>query len=136
MKFIPNYPINLIAPAHIDDNDFDKFHTGLGLAMKVLKYQNSTVDQILISDKHKIVDRNTAVFLNKVANLGLEFDDEEGDVNMNAVMEKRDKKNEVNGAIQGMRIAGMSESEIIAKVIENFNVTKEYVLSLLSPQKA
>ena len=132
LKFIPNYPINLIAPANIDDNDFDKFHTGLGLAMKVLKYQNSTVDQILTSDEHKIVDRNTAVFLNKVANLGLEFDDEE----VNAVMEKRDKKNEVNGAIQGMRIAGMSDSEIIAKVIENFNVTKEYVLSLLSPQKA
>ena len=67
LRFIPNYPINLIAPANINDHDFGKFHTDLGLAMKVLKYQNSRVDQILINNVHETVDRSAAVFLNKVA---------------------------------------------------------------------
>lgn len=35
LRFIPNYPINLIAPANMTDSDFDKFSTKLGLAMKV-----------------------------------------------------------------------------------------------------
>ena len=136
LRFIPNYPVNLIAPANIDDNDFGKFHTDLGLAMKVLKYQNSKVDQILVSNEHETVDRSTAVFLNKVANLGLELEDEEGDVDMNVVMEKRDKKNEVNGAIKLMKSEGKTEKEIIERIVEIFDVTKEYVLALLSPQKS
>jgi len=51
-------------------------------------------------------------------------------------MEKKQKKDEINGAIIGMKIAGMSENDIIAKIIENFHVTKEYVLALLSLQRA
>ena len=104
--------------------------------MKVLKYQNSKVDQILVSNEHETVDRSTAVFLNKVANLGLELEDEEGDVDMNVVMEKRDKKNEVNGAIKLMKSEGKTEKEIIERIVEIFDVTKEYVLALLSPQKS
>ena len=51
-------------------------------------------------------------------------------------MEKKQTKDEVNGAIKGMRIAGMSDNDIVAQIIKNFNVTKEYVLELLSLQKA
>jgi len=51
-------------------------------------------------------------------------------------MEDNNMKKEVTGAIKGMRIAGMSDSDILTKIIENFNVTKEYVLALLTPQKA
>ena len=43
---------------------------------------------------------------------------------------------EVAGAIKGMQIAGMSDNERMTKIIENFNVTKEYVLILLTPRKA
>ncbi|MBR1742581.1 MAG: hypothetical protein IJ733_12095 [Lachnospiraceae bacterium] len=46
------------------------------------------------------------------------------------------KEKEVTGAIKGMQIAGMSDNEIMTKIIENFNVTKEYVLALLTPQKS
>ena len=49
---------------------------------------------------------------------------------------KKYKEKEVTGAIKGMQIAGMSDNEIMTKIIENFNVTKEYVLALLTPQKA
>ena len=51
-------------------------------------------------------------------------------------MEKRQQRDEINGAIMGMRMMGASDNDIIAKIVEKFNVTKEYVLTLLNPQKA
>ena len=68
--------------------------------------------------------------------LNLEYEEETGGVDMCLAMEKKQTKDEVNGAIKGMRIAGMSDNDIVAQIIKNFNVTKEYVLELLSLQKA
>ena len=115
LKFVPNYPINLIAPAYIKDNDFDKFGTDLGLAMKVLKYQKAGAVEVIKETDHRKVDRNTAVFLNRVANLGLEFDEKEVSIDMCKAMEDYKIKSEVNGAIKGMRIAGMSDNDILTK---------------------
>ena len=50
-------------------------------------------------------------------------------------LDRKYKEKEVTGAIMGMRIAGMSDNDIISKITETFQVTKEYVLALLSPQK-
>ena len=51
-------------------------------------------------------------------------------------MEDYTMKKEVTGAIKGMRMMGASDNDIIAKIVENFNVTKDYVLALLATQKA
>ena len=51
-------------------------------------------------------------------------------------MDRRYKEKEVTGAIIGMRIAGMTDDDILIKVMEVFHVTKEYVLALLTPKKA
>ena len=51
-------------------------------------------------------------------------------------MEKRQQRDEINGVIMGMRMMGESDNDIIAKIVENFNVTKDYVLALLATQKA
>ena len=50
--------------------------------------------------------------------------------------EKNNLRREVTGAIKGMRIAGMADDDILTKVMEAFNVTKEYVLALLAPKQA
>ena len=38
LSFVPNYRINLIAPAHIPEGDFGKFHTDFGRVMEFIKY--------------------------------------------------------------------------------------------------
>lgn len=68
--------------------------------------------------------------------LNLEYEEEAGGVDMCLAMEKRQQRDEINGVIMGMRMMGASDNDIIAKIIEKFNVTKEYVLALLAPQKA
>lgn len=129
-------PINLIAPANMVDADFEKFNTKLGLAMKVLKYQKAEAVEVIEATNHERIDRETAVFLNRVAKLGLEFDEKEDEVDMCQAMEENNKKREVTGAIKGMQMMGASESDIVNKITEAFHVTKEYVLALLAPQKA
>lgn len=136
LKFIPNYPINLIAPANMSDADFEKFNTKLGLAMKVLKYQKAGAVEVIEATNHEKIDRDTAVFLNRVANLGLEFEEKEEQIDMCKAMEDYTKKQRITGVIQGLQMAGVSDNDIVSKVIESFNVTKEYVLALLAPQKA
>ena len=135
-RFIPNYWINLISPADMDDTEFKKFHTHLGLAMKVIKHQSEDADQIIMATDHEKIDPETAVFLNRAVNLQLEYEDEPGGVDMCKAMEKRDQKKEVTGAIKAYRLDGASDEAIITKVMSLFNVTREYVLVLLAPKQA
>ena len=136
LKFIPNYPINLIAPVNMEDEDFSKFHTNLGFAMNVLKYQSDKADQIIESTDHRKIDRNTAEFLNVVAKLELDYGEEEGDVDMCLAMEKRSQRDKITGAIEFMKDEGMAEQDIISWIVEKYKVTKEYVVELLAPQTA
>ena len=135
-RFIPNYWINLISPADMDDDEFKKFHTHLGLAMKVIKHQSEDADRVIMATDHEKIDRETAEFLNRAVNLKLEYEVGPGGVDMCKAMEKRDQRKEVTGAIKGMRIAGMADDDILTKVMEAFHVTKEYVLALLTPKQA
>lgn len=136
LRFIPNYPINLISPANMEESDFEKFSTDLGLAMKVLKHQKERdISDIILDTGHRKVDRNTAVFLNNVANLGLDYSEESGDANMLCEgMEKYTKEKEVTGAIKVLKADGNPDEYIISKVMQLFDVTREYVTDLLTPK--
>ena len=50
--------------------------------------------------------------------------------------DKELKEKEVEGAIETYREFGTSEDDIIKRIMKRFNVTKEYVQALLSPQAA
>lgn len=136
LRAIPDYFINLIAPAEIDDGDFDKFHTDLGFAMKVIKHQKDDAVEIIKATDHRKIDRNTAEFLNTVANLNLVYDEaeEEVAVDMCKAMEDYTKKTEIIGAIKVLRSMGTQENEIVAAIIKQFEVTAEYVKALMQPQ--
>jgi len=77
LRFIPNYPLNLIEPAKMSDSNFEKFHTKPGLAMKVLNCQKARAVEVIQATNHEMIDRETAVFLNRVEKLDLEFDEKE-----------------------------------------------------------
>ena len=136
LRFIPNYPINLVSPANMSDNDFEKFHTDLGLALKVYKYLKAGAVEVIEATNHEKIDRDTAIFLNTTAKLGLEFDENEEAIDMCKAMEDNNRKMKIIGTIDYMRDEGKSESDIIDKIIDKYHVTKDYVLALLAPQKA
>ncbi len=135
-KFLSDYKLNLISPADMPDEDFEKFHTELGYAMKLIKHQSDDADEIILQTNHRKFSPETAYFLNSAIKLGLEFEEEEGGVDMCKSLENRDKKMKISGAIEMLRLDGASDEDIIAKVMKLYNVTKEYVVALLAPQKA
>lgn len=128
----------MIAPANIDDDDFGKFNTDLGLAMKVIKHQRGGAVEIIQQTNHRKIDRGTAEFLNKVVNLNLVYDEpeEEGEIDMCKAMEENNKKMQVLGAINALKLTGQSVEQIVKLITENYHVSKEYVENLMNPMLA
>lgn len=81
-------------------------------------------------------DKDTANFVNSVTTLGLELVEEEGGVDMCLAMERKEQRDNVNGAIKAYSSLGLSQNDVIDKVVENFGVTKEYVLELMGMKTA
>ncbi len=127
--------INLISPVDMDDKEFLKFHTDFGFAMEVIKHQSSDADEVIGRTNHRKIDRDTALFLNSAVKLNLEYEEETGGVDMCLAMERKQKRDEITGAIKLMKYQGASENDIIKEMMEMFNVTKDYVLPLLTAQK-
>ena len=134
--FLNDYKLNLISPADMDDDEFVKFHTDLGFAMKLIKHQSTDVDELILQEGHRMISADTAYFLNATIKTDLEFEVEEGGVDMCKALERRYKEKEVAGAIKTYRMDGKSDEDIITKIVNNFGVSKDYVLALLKPQKA
>ena len=134
-SYVPDYKLNIISPADMEDEEFAKFSTDLGFAMEVIKHQSSDADEVIERTNHRKIDRDTAVFLNTAVKLNLEYEEETGGVDMCKAMEKKQQRDEINGVIKFLRSTGTPESDIITKVMDSFHVTKEYVLALLTPQK-
>jgi len=135
-SFVPDYKLNLISPVDMDDEEFTKFSTDLGFAMEVIKHQSSDADEVIERTNHRKIDRDTALFLNSAVKLSLEYEEEAGGIDMCKAMEKKQKKDRIIGAIDAYKMEGLSDDDIIEKVMRLYSVTKEYVLALLAPQKA
>ena len=131
-EFIPDYKINLISPAEIEESDFGRFKTNFGFAMKVIKHQREDADSVIFETNHRKIVRDTAFFLNRVVKLDLEYDEKEGDVDMCEALQRRYKEYEVVGAIEMLRDDGKSDEDIINRIIKKYNVTKDYVLNIMS----
>ena len=136
IPFLNNYKLNLISPADMEEDEFEKFRTELGYVMKLIKHQSEDADELIIREGHRKISAETAHFLNAAMKLNLEYEVEPGGVDMCKAMEKRDQRKEVAGAIRMLRADGASDETIITKVTNLFNVTKEYVLALLASNQA
>ncbi len=132
LPFLNDYKLNLISAADMLEQDFDKFHTDLGIVLKIIKHQNDKADKIIDESNHRKIDPDAAFFLKKAANLDLEFEREEDGVDMCESFEKRYMKEKITGAIETYREYGESDEDIIAKITKRFDITREYVLALLT----
>ena len=50
--------------------------------------------------------------------------------------ERKEMRDKITGIIETYRLDGLSDEEIIAKVLRLYDVTREYMLSLLKAQAA
>ena len=142
LPFIPDYRINLIAPAKISDSEFSsreaagKFHTGFGTLMQVIKHQNEIGVADIIRNAPK-VDVASADMIAEVAKIKFEKNvDEEGEMDMCKGMEEYTRKTEIVGAIKLLKLQGATDESVIKTIVDLFNVSVEYVKSLMEAKPA
>lgn len=140
LPFIPDYRINLIAPAQLSDDSFatrehgGKFRTGFGTLMQVIKHQNEIGVYDIIKNAPD-VDAASAEIIAEIANIPIEIvPDEKGEVNMCKGIELYTIKTKVEAAIDMLRDMGLSDEEIIERVSKKYNVTVDYVKELMMPR--
>lgn len=137
LKAIPDYKINLVAPANIPDKDFDeKFSTGLGLVLNALKHSQGNVLDVLRNTRRKAVDRKSAEFIRDALDLPITFEDkdidEKGDVLMSQATQNYIEKEKILAVINAYKQIGMSEKDIIGNILKQYeNVTEQEIIDLL-----
>ncbi len=124
MQYISDYKLNLIAPAEIEDSDFNKFHTELRLALKYLKYSKSEekLDEALNHDTaFKDVSKRTVDMLCIVTGSDIEYDKTKERVDMCEAIEgmkrtamEKGKTDRDKELIEKMRRQGFTEEQIKA----------------------
>jgi hypothetical protein len=134
LPFLNDYKLNIISAADMPEDAFDRFHTDLGITMKIIKHQKYDADKIIEGTNHRKIDPDAAFFLKKAANLDLEFEIEEGGVDMCESLKKKEQRDKITGAIEYMKYDGKSDEDIIAWIIKKYQVTRDYVLALLAPK--
>ena len=91
LKFIPNYKLNLLAPARIAEDELEKFHTDLLAAFTYMKFAKDKARlRQLVAEKAKafqLVSRETVDMLNTVMNAQLPYEQGKENINMCEAME-------------------------------------------------
>lgn len=134
LRAIPDYKINLITPRDTPDADFDtKFSTGLGLVLHAIKYSRTKAVDILKATNHKKIDRVSGEFLRDALNMDLEFSEpeKEGEVDMCKAVADYTLKEKILAVIEMMKSLGYSEEDIIKNVLNQYDVTEQYVHDLM-----
>ena len=116
LKFVPNYKLNLLTPAQIAEEDFDKFRTGLGAVMQFTKHRNDhDVNWMAGNKRFEEMDRETADLIKTVTGADIRFDEKGDVVNMWAAWENGINQARNDGRTEGRiegRIEGREEATV------------------------
>lgn len=118
LSYVPNYKINLIEPAKISDEDYDKFKTDVGSVLQFIKHQ-SDEDGSWIKGKtrFKHVEKEAVELINLITGSKITGEDKEEVVDMCRAWE-----NSINNAMR----EGMREGELKGKIeilYEEYNMS-------------
>ena len=105
LPFIPDYKLNLITPADIDDTDFTKFHTELSPVLKYLKYSRSKdkLNEVVHTDPiYRRLDRESAEIINIVTGSNLSIEQGKESIDMCQAIEEMRAESEAKGRVEGI----------------------------------
>ena len=105
LPFIPDYKLNLITPANIDDTDFAKFHTELSPVLKYLKYSRSKdkLNEVVHTDPiYRRLDRDSAEVINIVTGSNLSIEQGKESIDMCQAIEEMRAESRAEGRAEGI----------------------------------
>ncbi|MDO4337960.1 MAG: hypothetical protein Q4C91_07710 [Eubacteriales bacterium] len=128
LRLIPDYKINLLTPAGIDDPDFEKFRTGFGAAMKYIKYSNNKKELKRVLEENRefwTVDRETAKVIEAVTGTDLRIKESEVYVNVCKAVEDLQRDAEIKATIKTYRKCKYTDESIIKEIMAEFQLYAE-----------
>ena len=151
LKYVTDYRINLVAPEAMTMEDADKLCTDLKEVMLFVKYsedKDKLSDILERDEKFKAIARDTAEVIKAVTGTDMTINESEESVNMcKAIQDIRlegieqgiaqgIEKGVAQGVEQGvektivmtihiLRSMGMSDEEIVDKIVKNSNISEE-----------
>ena len=132
LRFVQDYRIHLISPGRIADEEFLKFKTDLGKVLQYIKYSKDKEKLYELThrgERFRNVDVDSANLINVVTGSELEFEVEEGQVNMCKAIDEMRKESRQEGILEG-RQEGIMEGRQ-AGILEILSgLVKEGVLTL------
>lgn len=127
LALVPEYRINLISPAALNDEEIDHFHTSLREVMLYIKYskdKEKLAALVEIDEKFKAVDRKAAEVMNIITGSELSIGEEEESVDMCKA---------IKGIREDAREDGIQQTklEVINKMMKALNITAERAMEIL-----
>lgn len=136
LSLVPNYSINLIAPAEMTTDEINKFSSSLREVLLYIKYSKDKdkLAELVSSDSDfRSIDRKAVRVINTVTNSKLNIEDNEEEVDMCKAID--DMRNEAweNGLSSG-RVAG--KAEIILMLLEEIGKVPSELTNIISKQQS
>ena len=121
LSYVQDYKLNLIVPATIRDEEFDKFHTDLGAILQFIKHQ-SQEDNTWMQDYKRFeqVEREAVDVINKLTGTKINYEESEEVVNMCRAWDNSMTKAREEGHSAGLKeghSAGLKEGISTTKAV-------------------
>ncbi len=131
LSLVPEYKMNLIAPAAMNDEDFAKFNSSLKEVLGFIKYSEDIekLENLVNSDSEfGALGRQEVDVLNACVNADLNMDEKEENVDMCLALQTLAQRAEEKGRTEG-RTEGVSS--VLANLMKNASVSFEKAMELL-----
>ena len=134
LSYVPDYKINLIEPAKISDENFDKFKTDLGAVMQFIKHQSDKDGSWIKGNlRFNHVEKEAVELINIITGAKFAGDDKEEVIDMCRAWENSMKDAKIEGKIETLyEECEMSIPDIAKKVSK----PEEYVREVIKRMKA
>ncbi len=133
LEFVSDYKINLLSPDMLAEDDFAKFHTGIGAALQFIKHQHDdNMDWIINQKRLEKVDRATAEFIQTATGTSFDIDDEEEVIDMCRAWKNSMDQAKTEGILAG-RLEGQDNERLssIRNVMKNLGVSIQRAMEIL-----
>lgn len=131
LAIVPDYKINLIAPAALGDDDFDKFNTSLKEVLTFIKYSGDAdklEDAVNSDEGFQHLGRTEVDVLNACVNASLTMGESEVELNVCQAIQTLNQRAEEKGRETG-RIENLVQN--IRNLMKNMGLTAEQAMGVL-----
>ncbi len=134
LQYAADYHINLIAPAHMSDDEIDEFHTNFREVMKYIKYSKDKMKlgkMIDCDERFKNVERQAADVINAVTGTKIKYSGKGEKVNMCLAIQEMREESAIIGAIRAYQRMSLSQENAKQYIMEEYQKSEEEAEALL-----